>query len=571
MLKQGAFVNKKFNRFVLGNIWGCLAYSVNLMIDSLISGNQLGESSLQAVSIVYPLMSLISFFSCLVSPGGAILFGRHIGEFRKEDAYKVSGTTVVSSVLIGFLLAIGLWLVKEPFLNYFHCTGVIYCEASAYYNWVILFTVIRHVSDAIYYLIVADGEASLISVACVTDVVGHIVLSIFLSRRFGIAGLGMATCIGVFLRALLYCLHFLKKSNNLKLRLCLYFGILKHSIVLGYSQYMYYLFLAVVDIVMNKIIISSCGMEYIPAYSVINLVFGVCELYISLNAASVGLITCFVGEKNNHGLNLIFRKVTRATVIMAFGISGFFFFAAPLMPILYGLETQTTIQAAVTASRIMAFTVLGFSACYMGSAVSCSVEKPGQACFLAFLRDVFAPLLLSLLFGFLWGFTGITVGMSLSPYFAFCFYTLIRIPRKGKKGFPIYVEDFGEEGISFDLYVTKGSIIEVREWLHGNLEARGFDTEKTDLLIEEFYTRVMEKNPGKKVLSECTLLFKGDVVRIIIRDDGTLFNFVDENNKVESLNAHVLNSLLEQTKEKNYVLTTSFNRNGFVFTKEQTA
>jgi len=68
-------------------------------------------------------------------------------------------------------------------------------------------------------------------------------------------------------------------------------------------------------------------------------------------------------------------------------------------------------------------------------------------------------------------------------------------------------------------------------------------------------------------MSECALLFGENHVRIIVRDDGVIFNFVDENNVVESLNTHVLNSLLEKTKEKNYILTTSFNRNGFIFEK----
>lgn len=80
----------------------------------------------------------------------------------------------------------------------------------------------------------------------------------------------------------------------------------------------------------------------------------------------------------------------------------------------------------------------------------------------------------------------------------------------------------------------------------------------------------MEKNHGKRVLSECTMLFGADQVRVIIRDNGVLFNFIDKNNPVESLNAHVLNSILEHTEEKNYVLTAAFNRNGFVFEKTAT-
>ncbi len=567
MLKQGTFINRKFNKLFFGAFWGTLSYTVNMMTDSLISGNQLGEVSLQAVSIVFPLFSVVSFFSMLISPGASVIFGKLIGEFREKEAHRAAGTAMVSAIIIGILLALGLWFIKEPFLRYYGCTGELYRDASAYYNWVVLFTAIKPFIEYLYFFTAADGDTLLFSLANIVDITLNIVLSIVLSRAFGISGLGMATCIAAFVKVPCYAAHFLRKTSNVKIHFCIDIMTVCRSVVLSFSNYMYYLFIAIVDIVLNKIIILNCGVELLPAYSVINLVFCVCEMFEAVNVSGFGFITCFLGEKNNHDMNFLLCKITRTTLSISFCICAVFFFAAPFMPIIYGLETPTTVKAAVFASRVMAFTSLGFGACYLIDVFSSNIEKPAQACFMTFLYNVFSPLLLSVLFGSVWDFRGIAVGMSFSPYLAFAIYAFVQIPRKGKADFPLYVEDFGEEGISFDLYVTKDSIIEVREWLHGNLEARGFDTEKTNLLIEEFYTRVMEKNPGRKVLSECTLLFKGDVVRIIIRDDGTLFNFVDENNPVESLNAHVLNSLLEQTKEKNYVLTTSFNRNGFVFEK----
>ena len=68
MLKQGTFINKRFNTLLLGCFWGNLAYTINLMTDSIISGNVLGEVSLQAVSIVYPLFSVVYVFAYLIAP-----------------------------------------------------------------------------------------------------------------------------------------------------------------------------------------------------------------------------------------------------------------------------------------------------------------------------------------------------------------------------------------------------------------------------------------------------------------------------------------------------------------------
>lgn len=565
MLKQGTFINKRTNRVFFGCVWGSLAYAINLMTDSLISGNTLGELSLQAVSIVYPLFSVAYIFAYLIAPGASIIYGKLIGEFKEKEAYRVSGTCLVSSVILAMLFSSVLWFLKTPFLTYFGCTGELLIEASNYYNWLIPFSFILVINEMFYYLNAVDGESVLISIANILDISINVVLSIILSSQYGISGLGMATFIGVSCRMLTYTLHFLRKSNNIKFHLCLKVSYVIESIKLSFSFYMYYVFLAFVDISLNKIIIMTCGLEYIPAYSVINLVFGTCEVNEAIFTSTVALVTCFNGERNSHDMQLVIKKIERMLLIMSLVLWTIFFFGAPLVPKLYGLETPATIDAAISASRIMSFTTLGFGICYLLNEISFAIEKPIQACFSSLLNDAAMPLLCSLALGSLWGFTGISIGMCLSPYAAFGIYSLVMILIKGKKGFPLYFDVEDEKGISYDLYVTEESIPLIRDWVTSQLTSHGYNIKNIEILIEELYMRMLEKNPGKRVLSECTLIFGENRARIIVRDNGTLFNFIDENNPVESLNAYVLSSMLEKIKEKNYVITSSFNRNGFVF------
>ena len=568
MLKQGTFINKKYNKLMLGSIWGGLAYGINLMTDSIISGNTLGEVSLQAVSIVFPLFSVIYFFTYLISPGAGVIFGKLIGEFNKAESSRVAGTTLVVAIISGVFLATGLWFLKMPFLRYYDCTGKLLQEASQYYNWLILYAVLSCVAGSLHYLTVTDGEAALVSAANTSDITANVVLSIVLSTRYGIAGLGMATCIGQVFSVIFYSLHFLRKTNNVEFHLCLDFKYVKRAIYLGFSYYMYYIFLAVVDIVLNKIIIMTSGVELLPAYAVVNLVFGVCEIYETLTNSSLGLVTCFVGERNSHDLNLLLRKVWQTMLIMAIGLWAFFFFGAPLIPQIFGLETASTINAAIVTSRIMSFTTVGFGVSFVIGGILYAIEKLFLSCFNSFLNDAAMPLLCSLVLGSIWGFTGISIGMALSPYLAVATYSVVMLSFKGRKGFPFYFKtNENEEGVSYDFYVTKESVPEIRDWVYHQVLEHDFHIENLEILVEEFYTRVLEKNPVQRVLSECTLLFTEKQVRIIVRDNGVIFNFVDENNAVESMNAYVLNSLLERTKDKEYLITTSFNRNGFVFEK----
>jgi len=173
--------------------------------------------------------SVIYFFAYLIAPGASIIYGKLIGEFKQKEAYRAAGTCLISSLTIGILLAAGLWYIKEPFLRFYGCTGDLYLEASAYYSWLILFAIIQSVDPILYFLNVSDGEATLTSVAFVADIAANIVLSVVLSRSFGIAGLGIATCIGLLLRIICYLAHYLRKSNNVKYHLCLDLKLTKKS------------------------------------------------------------------------------------------------------------------------------------------------------------------------------------------------------------------------------------------------------------------------------------------------------------------------------------------------------
>ena len=567
MLKQGTFINKRFNKLLLGCFWGNLAYAINLMTDSIISGKALGEVSLQAVSIVYPLFSLIYFFSYLIAPGAGVIFGKLIGEFNKDESSRVVGTTFIATLIVTTFLTIGLWILKIPFLTYYGCSGELMIEASSYYNWMILFAILDCISVPLHYFTVADGEALLVSISSVSNIVANVILSIILSARYGIMGLGLATCIGRMLSLISYLPHFLRKSNNVKFHLCFHFKYVKRSLYLSFSYYFYYIFLAIVDIVLNKIIIMMCGIEFIPSYAVINLVFGTCEIYESLTNSSLGLVTCFLGERNRHDMNLLFKNIMYKMFIMALGLCIIFFFGAPLMPKLFGLETKETIDAAITASKIVSFVSFGFGIAYVGANILYTIEKPLFSCFMSFLNDIVMPLLCSLVAGSLWGFTGIAIGMAISSYLAIIVYTIVVVLLKGKKGFPFYLEIENEESVSYDLYVTCESIFLVKDWFNLQLTSHGYNIDNIEILIEEFYTRILEKNNGKKVLSEVILLFSEKQVRIIIRNDGDVFNFVDDIRKNESNNTSIVYDLLQQTINKEYLVTADFNRDYFVFEK----
>ncbi len=78
--------------------------------------------------------------------------------------------------------------------------------------------------------------------------------------------------------------------------------------------------------------------------------------------------------------------------------------------------------------------------------------------------------------------------------------------------------------------------------------------------------QIKEKNPGKTVLSEVDLSIT-DKVKLIIKDNGVLFNMTDSDSKPISFSGFVLSLLMERQNGKIYATTAGYNRNSFTFDK----
>lgn len=568
MLKKGTFIKRTFNKLFILNLFSYATGVMNYVIDAMVGGYRLGDNALCAISVVSPLYEVIRFLIALFIPGLVMLYGRYIYASDKEKAHETAGKCFLIAIITSIFIIALLYTGKNIFLDFFNCAGQIKTYASSYYYWVIIYGALYPFYFVLYYLINIDGDAKIVAISLVLSTIVKIVLSNILSVKMGIAGVGISACLFVLLNILILSLHFFKKSNTIAFKFCFNTSDIGKAFVLSSGTFLDPILTASLGLAMNTIIIRFCGINYVAIYSIIVFMLSVFNTFGAIYESCSGLCNGFMVEQNYIGVKTLLKQATFVTFIMGTILMIGFYFGASFVPALYGIGKGEMLNYAIEAVKLMAVFSIFQGLSSLGFGVYVYIDRPALSVLLSLFSQFLCPLILSFILVMPLGFSGVSIGVAVAPIMSLLLVCVIgKIMYRDKK-FPLYLDENKVETISFDLEVSHKSIVELRDMIFDSIKEHGYSTSRICLILEELYLRIYDKNPGKKIISECTLNYTEDNLYVFIRDSGVVFNYMDEDNLIDSFNAYVLNNLIANTRNKNYSITTSFNRNAFVFGAE---
>lgn len=540
-------------------------------IDSIIGGRVIGEDAVSAISVISPFFSIIVFFSGFFSIGTATVYFQHLGRFEPDEGSHLLGRCLIFNAGIGALLLLVFGFGGKYFISLFDLSAEIEILANEYFFFYAFIALVYPLYWMVYTLVQEDGDALICFISDLTQIIINIAVSLLTVGSLGIRGLGLGTFISVVVGSFVLVIHFFRKTNAIKFSFgrCVKQDI-SNSVMLGASSLLANLFTAIVGIVLNRFIIARIGDEYLAAYSITSFVIGFCTIFSSPVEASAGFLSVYYGEHNNDGV----RSLSRLSIGVALALGILFTLAlelfAPIIPHIYNIETPEIYQAAVTSCRILGVSMIPAAFVYLGIGYYPIIGQNKLSLLLVTLYMLINSLFLALPFGWIRGINGISIGLALSPIISIATASLIAGIKNGWKKFPLFLEDTEFETKSFDIIVSSGNTVVLRDKVEEFLSEKGVSPKasiKICLLIEELYVKIEDMNPGKKICSECTVMVNENkhMINLITRDNGVIFDITDSDNDVLSLNSFVLASLMEHHDNKNNLTTTSFNRNSFIF------
>lgn len=177
-------------------IIGMLVTAVYNIVDTIFVG-RIGTEAIGAVTIAFPLFMIISAIGLTFGVGSASFISRLLGEDDKEMANRVSTTSIITTFILGIVMAVvGLYYLR-PLLRIFGATDAIMPYAVNYTAIIIIGSIFTMSNMNMNNMIRAEGSAKMSMIALTTGAILNIILDPILIFAFnmGIAGASTATVI----------------------------------------------------------------------------------------------------------------------------------------------------------------------------------------------------------------------------------------------------------------------------------------------------------------------------------------------------------------------------------------
>lgn len=375
----------------------------------------ISEDALTAVSLSFPLTTLMLAFSIGTGVGINVLIARRLGEKDQDGADSVVTHGLILSTIFGIFLNMVILIILKPYFNAFIDDPEIYNLCLRYMTICAFFQVPNMVHIAIQKIIQGTGNMLAPMAFQIAGVVINFVfdpLLIFGIGPFpemGIEGAAVSSVMGYTVSMLwaFYVLIFTKQKVRIKTKgFKLDFRIFKDIFSLGTPSFIMNALGAFMVSFANVFLIvySTTAVAFFGAYFKAQQV-----VVMTVNGLIQGCIPIMsfnFGAKNKERLQLAFRYGTIIAVVMM-GAGALVLCVFPVQVLKIFMASEAMLEIGVPGLRIMATSYIFNGFATMVASYMQSVGKIKYSIFINLMRQLIALLACMWIFTRFMGMTGV--------------------------------------------------------------------------------------------------------------------------------------------------------------------
>lgn len=375
----------------------------------------ISEDALTAVSLSFPLTTLMLAFSIGTGVGINVLIARRLGEKNQDGADSVVTHGLILSTVFGIFLNIIILIILKPYFNAFIDDPEIYELCIQYMMICAFFQVPNMVHIAIQKIIQGTGNMLAPMAFQIAGVVINFVFDPMLIfgigpfPEMGIKGAAVATVMGYTVSMLwaFYVLIFTKQKVRIKTKgFKLDVQIFKDIFSLGMPSFIMNALGAFMVSFANVFLIvySTTAVAFFGAYFKAQQV-----VVMTVNGLIQGCIPIMsfnFGAKNKERLQLAFRYGTIIAVVMM-GAGALVLCVFPVQVLKIFMASEAMLEIGVPGLRIMATSYMFNGFATMAASYMQSVGKIKYSIFVNLMRQLIALLACMWIFTRFMGMTGV--------------------------------------------------------------------------------------------------------------------------------------------------------------------
>jgi putative MATE family efflux protein len=293
---------------------GILVMSLNMIVDTIFVGQWIGVLAIAAITVVLPIVFLISSIGMGIGIGGSSIISRALGANNTEKAFLSFGNQISLTVILALLFVIIGNIFSVPILNLFGAKGTILPIASEYFGIIIYGVPFLAFAMMGTPTMRAEGKPKFAMYAMIVPAVLNVFLDIIFIKVFdwGMWGAGLATSLSYASCGLYILYFFLSSKSELKIipeNFKLDFNIVKEISKLGGVTIVRQGAISILMIVLNYSLYKYGGEISIAIYGIINrvMMFALSPV-LGVSQGFLPVAGFNIGAKNNERVKETIKK-----------------------------------------------------------------------------------------------------------------------------------------------------------------------------------------------------------------------------------------------------------------------
>ena len=559
------FSRIQVRRMLLTTGIGVVSTMLFVMADTVFAGHLLGESAIAGVNVLYPLAELVLFAATTLSCAIAIPRAMAVGRCDRRIMDLCCSTGAWTAVLLSAVLTL-------PFLFcgvYFGLVGIQGAAREVARSYCGTYWTVAAIAPWFFLgsnLLCTEGAHRHCRVAMVVNAVLKLTLSAPLCKSFGVAGLPLATAIGMAAATAVMSDFLRSDRSTLAFSAGFSFAVLRDGLRYAFLEQLYVFGDMLRALAVNMFVVRRLGEGLLPVVSAFTSVQLLSYVMFAIVCAVQPVLESYVGEGNLMKVRDVGRYGAELTAGTGLLLAVVVFCCPNLLVSFVGISDPAIAPAARTAVRIGSVFLTFILLCGYVESFYTYVQRFAISFAITSLETCIVPIPLGIALGLAFGAPGLWLGTSIAPAVVLVLVLTFTIRRYGN---PYALPKDREDWLTFDLELAERPITGLSAAVAQELQRRGLTTKnalRTPTVLEDALMSIRMHNAGRRIFAEVSLHFTGPSdVTVIVKDNGRRFDITDADASVSSLRAYLVALAMRDMRGRLNLLTLGVNRNCFSF------